>query len=130
MDDSLNRVFFVDDEPHIREISQLALETVGGFEVRLFPSGIALLDFLTDETCCDQPDLIVLDINMPNLSGPETMKSLIQRFPDNRPVVVFLSAHFSEEEHGELIELGAAGVLEKPFDPMTLAEKLREIWLR
>jgi len=124
MNGRLQKVTLVDDDPLIREIAGVALETVGGLEVSLLPSGQALLDSLGETL----PELIVLDINMPGLDGPRTLELMTEQMGSSRPAVVFFSAYCTRKEKGRLMELGAAAVLEKPFDPMTLASKLQEIW--
>ena len=73
-------------------------------------------------------DVIVLDVMMPGMDGPETLKQL-RTFPALADTpVVFMTAKVQPQEVQGYLNLGALGVIAKPFDPMTLAEQLRAIW--
>ena len=117
------RILFVDDDPLIREIAELALGSVGGFEVLLAAGGAEALK-TAGKTALD---LVVLDVNMPDLDGRETLAALSRSSSGERIPVVFLTAHHDTLSKNELMELGALAVLEKPFDPMTLADEIRSI---
>jgi len=75
-------------------------------------------------------DLILLDVMMPGMDGPETLHAL-RKLPElaNTPVV-FMTAKVQPQEVDGYLTLGAVGVIAKPFDPMTLADQLREIWAK
>ena len=122
----LHRILLVDDEADIRTIARLALEAVGGFEVRECPSGLA-----APQTAADyQPQLILMDVMMPVQDGPETLKAL-RATPGLPPIpVVFMTAKVQPQEVSALRSLGALDVIAKPFDPMTLAQTVRQIWER
>ncbi len=122
----LRHVLCVEDEPDIRLIAQLALETVGGLKVSLCGSGKEGLDVARRE----RPDLVVLDVMMPGLDGPGTLKAL-RELPETRDLpVVFMTAKVQPAEVAQLMELGALAVVAKPFDPMSLADQLRGIWAK
>ncbi|MCK7595054.1 response regulator [Pseudomarimonas salicorniae] len=122
----LQHVLCVEDEPDIRLIAQLALETVGGLRVSLCASGNDAVDVARRE----RPDLVVLDVMMPGLDGPGTLKAL-REHPDTAELpVVFMTAKVQPAEVAQLMGLGALAVVAKPFDPMSLATQLREIWSR
>lgn len=102
----------------------VALSVIGGFDVKCCENGVVALR----EAEAFAPDLMVLDVMMPEMDGPETLKHL-QKIPSLRTKpVVFLTAKVHPEEVARLRQLGATGVLPKPFDPMTLSAQLREIW--
>lgn len=123
---ALQHVLCVEDEPDIRLIAQLALETVGGLQVSLCAAGTDAVDVASSE----HPDLVVLDVVMPGLDGPGTLQAL-RADPRTRHLpVVFMTAKVQPAEVAQLMALGALAVVAKPFDPMTLAEQLREIWSR
>lgn len=123
---ALEHVLCVEDEPDIRMIAQLALETVGGLRVSLCNSGCEAVDTARRE----HPDLVVMDVMMPGLDGPGALRAL-RDHPDTRELpVVFMTAKVQPEEVRQLLSLGALAVVAKPFDPMTLADQLREIWAR
>ena len=120
----LHRILLVDDEADIRTVARLALEAVGGFEVRECPSGLAAPQTVADY----QPQLILMDVMMPVQDGPETLK-VLRTTPGLPPTpVVFMTAKVQPQEVSALRSLGALDVIAKPFDPMTLAQTVRQIW--
>ncbi|HKJ11376.1 MAG TPA: response regulator [Ornithinimicrobium sp.] len=117
------RVLLIEDEDHIREIAQLSLESVAGWETRQASGGHEGLALAASE----HPDAILLDVMMPDLDGPGTLARL-RADPATADIpVVFLTAKTRTSERQELQELGAAGVIKKPFDPMSLAAQVAEI---
>src|SRR5262245_30805856 len=122
MPGELKRILLVEDEPDIQVIARLALEAVGGFEVGVCSTGReALATVGTFE-----PDLVLLDVMMPGLDGPSTLREL--RAFDARTPVVFITAKARAHEVAKYKELGAIGVVAKPFDPMELANKVKNLW--
>lgn len=122
----LRHVLCVEDEPDIRLVAQIALETVGGLQVSLCPSG---LEAKAMALAC-RPDLIVLDVMMPGLDGPGTLRELRSDPATAAIPIVFMTAKVQPSEVEQLRALGALEVVAKPFDPMTLAAQLRAIWER
>jgi two-component system OmpR family response regulator len=122
----LSRILYVDDEPDIREVARIALEVVGGFVVHVCESGEAALA----EVTAFRPDLILLDVMMPGMDGPETLKALRAMAGFADIPVVFFTAKAQRTEIAELFSLGAADVLGKPFDPMAISEALNGVWAR
>jgi two-component system OmpR family response regulator len=124
MSHELTRILYVEDEPDIRVVGQLALQRVGHFEVSVCGSGREALDLVRS----DRPDLILLDVVMPELDGPSTLESL-RELPELADVpVIFMTARVSAADVRTYERLGAIGVISKPFDPMQLAAKVRGIW--
>lgn len=121
---SLRRILLADDEPDILEISRIALETVGGFEVSVCTSGRTLLERLAEF----EPDLIVVDVLMPDMTGPEVFAEVRRRPEFDTVPVVYLTGVIQEEEIENLRETGVADVILKPFDPMSLADRIDGIW--
>jgi CheY-like chemotaxis protein len=72
-----------------------------------------------------RPDAILLDVVMPELDGPATLRALREQASTHDMPVVFLTADAGEP--GDLVALGAAGVIAKPFKPEDLAEQLSEL---
>ncbi|PXX93302.1 hypothetical protein DIT71_00420 [Marinobacter vulgaris] len=122
--EELQRILYVEDDADIRAVAELALETVGGFSLKSCSSGQEALRDGPDFA----PDLILLDVMMPGMDGPSTFRAM-QQLPalKGRPVV-FMTAKVQTEEIAFYRELGAVEVIPKPFDPMTLADQIREIW--
>ena len=115
------RLLLVDDADDIRLVAHIALERIGGWEVLDAPSGEAALALLAT----DGPfDAIVLDVMMPGLDGPTAFR-LLRATPQGAGIpVVFLTAKVRASDRARLLELGAAGVIEKPFDPVALPAEL------
>jgi CheY-like chemotaxis protein len=117
------RVLLVDDEDDIRTVARASLERLAGWTVLLAASGQDGVDVARAE----RPDAIVLDVMMPGMDGPSTLRAL-QELDDTRDIpVVFLTAKVQADERSRLEQLGAAGVVAKPFDPLTLADQLRAV---
>ncbi len=123
---TLEKVLYIEDEVDIQTIARLALESIGGLVVETCSSGREGLD----RAAGFSPDLILLDVMMPDMDGPATLRALRQ-LPGMADVpVVFMTAKVQPQEVAGYRALGALDVIAKPFDPMTLAEQVREIWAR
>jgi CheY-like chemotaxis protein len=117
------RVLIVDDEDDIREVAQVSLEMVAGWKVLTANSGASGLAIAS----ADQPDAILLDVMMPDMDGPTTFQKL-QADPAARDIpVIFLTAKLQPADQKRFAELGVAGVLAKPFDPLKLAAQVTEV---
>ncbi len=125
-DHSLQRILVVEDEPDIRAVAKLALEVVGHFTVKLCSSGPEALKAAPSFT----PDLILLDVMMPGMDGPSTLRKLRANPATAKIPVVFLTARVQAGEMPKYLSLGALDVIAKPFDPMTLATTLNTLWGR
>ena len=115
------RILHVDDEPDIREVVELSLGLDPAFSVRSVDSGRAALAAVAEWT----PDLILCDVMMPVMDGPTTLARLRAQPGTARIPVVFMTARAQSREIEQFKALGAAGVIPKPFDPMTLATAVR-----
>ncbi|AGH98904.1 Two-component response regulator [Micavibrio aeruginosavorus EPB] len=105
-------------------MAQMALEMVGGMTVTVCCCGRDGLDSARSSP----PQMILLDVMMPDMDGPETFAAL-RADPDLATIpVAFMTAKIRPEEVSDLMRLGAAGVIAKPFDPMTLADQVRDVW--
>lgn len=116
-------VLHVDDDEDIRDIVRVALEQIGGLEVAQCDSGNAALQLLREI----HPDVILLDSMMPEMNGEQTFKEMRKLEAGRVVPIVFVTAKVHEEAMRGFLELGAAGVIVKPFDPLTLADDLRAI---
>lgn len=124
MTQELSRILYVEDDPDIQAIAMMVLETIHGFVMEACSSGAEALQ----KAVAFKPDLILLDVMMPGMDGPETLKHL-RVFPEMVAVpVVFMTAKVQPQEVQGYLNLGALGVIAKPFDPMTLAQQLVSIW--
>ncbi len=122
--EALRRVLCVEDDEDIRYILEFSLRQVGGYEVCAVASGAAALEVAP----AFRPDLMLLDVMMPGLSGPQTLHRLRQ-LPGLAGVpVVFLTAKAMPEQVEALLCHGATGVIVKPFDPVRLPQDIRIYW--
>ncbi len=116
------KILVVDDEPDLRELARMSLELVGGHQVVLASSGEEALALVVEE----RPDAVVMDVQMPGLDGPATLRQM-HAGGGEVPPTVFLTASVLESEVSELRQLAVVGVLSKPFDPITLASELGQL---
>lgn len=126
MADKLMRILYVEDEPDIQTVARLALETLGGFTVKICSSGKEALDLATDF----DPQLILLDVMMPLMDGPATLGKLRELPQFATTPVIFMTAKVQPGEVAGYRKIGAVDVIPKPFDPMTLSSQVQVIWER
>ena len=124
MSTSLQRVFCIDDEDDILQVLRLSLETVGALSVECCSDPVAALDRVE----AAQPDVIMLDVMMPQMDGPETFAALRRKTGLDGVPIVFMTARAQPADIESYLGLGAAGVITKPFDPMTVSAQIEEIW--
>ena len=116
-------ILIADDEPNILISLEYLLQREG-FTVRVARDGQEALDAIR----ADPPDLVLLDVMMPGMSGPDTLRAL-RALPVMQGVpVVFLTAKALPHELETLLLQGATGVIVKPFDPMTLPQDILPYW--
>jgi two-component system OmpR family response regulator len=120
----LQRVLYVEDDADIRTIAVLALEAVGGLTLCSCASGAEALAAAT----AFAPDLLLLDVMMPGMDGPTTLARLRELPATAATPVAFMTAKVQANEIEHYKSLGALGVVTKPFDPMTLAGQLQQLW--
>ena len=117
----MSRILYIDDEADIREVAQMSLEIDPDFEVRTCASGAEGIAQARDWA----PDLILLDVMMPQMDGPEVFRRLREHPATASIPVVFITARTQALEVAALEQLGGRGVIAKPFDPMALARQAR-----
>ncbi len=121
---TLERVLYVEDDPDIRVIANLALVMVGGLTVEVCASGAEAIARAQQFA----PELLLLDVMMPDMDGPQTLAAL-RLFPELAVTpAVFMTAKVQATEVAHYLSLGALDVIRKPFDPMTLAQRLKDLW--
>ncbi|CAN7394109.1 response regulator [Polaromonas sp. LjRoot131] len=120
----LTRILYVEDEPDIRMVAQMALQAVGGFTVIACASGQEALDAAPGAAA----DLLLLDVMMPGMDGPTTLKGLRQLPATADTPVIFMTAKVQAAEVAVYKGLGALEVIPKPFDPMELSTQIQRIW--
>ncbi|HEX5753428.1 MAG TPA: response regulator [Archangium sp.] len=120
---TIRKVMLVDDEDDIRTIGQLSLGRVGGWQTVLAASGAEAVA----KAAAEQPDLILLDVMMPGMDGPTTLGKLRAQEATAKTPVIFMTAKIQKQEVARYLELGAVGVIGKPFDPMTLPAEIKKL---
>ena len=116
------KVLYVEDDPDIQVIARIALEDLGGFDVRACESGDQALAAIADF----QPDLLLLDVMMPGMDGPTLLAHLRKTANGACAPAIFMTARVQRAEIEQYLALGAMSVIAKPFDPLTLAEQIRQ----
>ena len=120
------KVLYVEDEPDIRLIATLAMEPIGGFTVKTCSSAAEALAVIREF----MPDVLILDVMMPEMDGIQAFTKLRSIETVAKIPVIFMTAKAQPSEVDNLLSLGAAGVITKPFDAMTLAEQVHAIWIK
>ena len=120
----LQRILYVEDEPDIQAVAQIALESVGGFTLKVCQHGQQALA----EAAAFKPDLLLLDVMMPDMDGPTTLAELHKQPELAHIPAIFMTAKVQPQEVAQLRTMGAVDVITKPFDPMTLSDQIRKIW--
>ena len=118
----MNRILVVDDDPHIREVVQFALDKEGFDTLEASDGAQALKRF-----AADRPDLIVLDITMPELDGTEVCRRIRQT---SRTPIIFLSSRDDEIDRVLGLELGGDDYITKPFSPRELVARVKAVLRR
>lgn len=120
----LRRVMCVEDDPDIRLVLDFSLRQLGAYELCLCASGEEALEAAPRFA----PELVLLDVMMPGLTGPETLQALrAQGLVEGVPVV-FLTAKAMQGELEALMTHGVSGIIVKPFDPVSLPADIRIYW--
>ena len=116
----MRRVLVVDDDDAIREVAEVALGIVGGWDVVAASSGAECVRRASEVA----PEAILLDVMMPGMDGPTTVEKLREDPATQDIPVILLTAKVQPSELRAWEWLDLAGVIAKPFDPMTLAAKV------
>ncbi|MBC3809096.1 response regulator [Undibacterium seohonense] len=122
---SISKILYVEDDLDIQAVAQIALEVVGGFTLKTCSSGAEAIAAIEQGFV---PDLLLLDVMMPNMDGPTTLGELRKQQTTLSTPVIFMTAKVQSSEQDYYFTLGAIGVIAKPFDPMTLASQVRALW--
>ena len=116
----IQKILLVDDDKNIQLIAQMGLEDRPDWKVVVASSGPEALEKFAQE----KPDLILLDMMMPGMDGKTTFAKLQEQGNGSKVPVIFMTAKVQSHELESYLKLGVAGVISKPFDPMTLSEEI------
>jgi two-component system, OmpR family, alkaline phosphatase synthesis response regulator PhoP len=120
------RVLIVEDEQDIAGLIKHTLERAGDTEAQIVGSGDAALKSVADEP----PDLIILDLNLPVVSGVEVCRILRSRSDGRHVPIIMLTARTSEDDRVTGLELGADDYVTKPFSLRELTARVRAVLRR
>lgn len=119
----ISKIMIVDDDEDILFIGELSGRTIGKWAVVTTPSASEALAMAEKEL----PDVILLDVMMPDLDGPSVLARLREQPRSASIPVIFMTARAQRHEIEQYERLGAAGVIRKPFDPTSLPDEIRRI---
>lgn len=121
---TLNTLLYVDDDENLRSLVEISLEVIGNYTVTLARSGAEALETLKKIS----PDIILLDLIMPDMSGIEVLKNIKNQKMFKKIPIILMTGQ-SDFELLELSkELAIIGIINKPFDPMLLSEQVQKFW--
>ena len=124
MSKKLQSILYVEDDLHVRTTAKLVMEVIGKFDVRECSSGREALHAARDF----HPDLILLDVLMPELDGVNTL-AMLRRMPHLTHVpALFVTGYTSEDDIARYMNAGAMGVIPKPVVPLRLTGQLHAWW--
>lgn len=122
--EKLTKILHIEDDPAILEITDIALTVIGGFQVEQADCGEKGL------ACIQRfkPDLILIDVQMPGMTGPETLVEIRKLQEFQRIPAIYMTAKLLGVPKGELEGACNLGVIPKPFDPTTLSQQIIAMW--
>ncbi len=117
------RILIIDDEETIQTVVQFGIRMAAGWEVLTAGSGPQGIH--TAQT--GQPDVILLDVMMPEMDGIATFRALQSHAETKQIPVIFLTAKAQTAEKRQFNDLGVSGVITKPFNSLDLPEQIARI---
>ena len=121
---SLHRILVVDDDRDVLRIVCIVLESLGGFKAEACNTGGGAVE----AALRFEPDLILLDVMMPEMDGPAVLKALRAEPPTETTPVIFMTAKVMPNEANRYGSLGVAGIIAKPFSARLLIDRIHAIW--
>jgi CheY-like chemotaxis protein len=120
---STKSILLIDDEPRLAEVIAVCLESFKGWKVTVVNAGQKGLDLV--ETL--NPDAIILDVMMPQMDGITVYQKLQANAATQNIPVVFLTAKVQTSDRTRFAQLGVAGIIAKPFDPVKIADQIAQV---
>ena len=117
---SAKRILFIDDEEDIKTLAQFCLESEAGWSMLSASGGIEGIKIAEQE----QPDAILLDAMMPEVDGLQTLERLLLNPKTKQIPIIFITAKAQVSDRRRFYSAGAKGVINKPFDSLTLASQI------
>lgn len=123
-DKNLNTLLYVDDDEHLRALVEVSLEIIGNYALTLASSGAEALEILDNFS----PDMILLDLVMPNMSGIEVLKEIKKQKVLKQTPIILMTGQSDFESLELSKELTVIGIINKPFDPILLSKQVQKFW--
>ncbi len=120
----LRRILGVDDDRDVLSIVCIVLKSVGGFEAE----ACGMAREAVEAARRFEPDLILLDVMMPEMDGPAVLKALRAEPRTETIPVVFMTAKVMPNEANHYASLGVAGIIAKPFSARSLIDRIHAFW--
>lgn len=120
----LKRLLYAEDETDIQIIVETIIQSMSDYELKICNNGKEVLEKVEEY----QPDLIVLDVMMPEMDGLTTFNNLQANEKTKEIPIIFMTAKAQVHEVNEILKTGIIGIITKPFDPMNLITNINEIW--
>jgi DNA-binding response OmpR family regulator len=117
------KLLLIEDEDDIREVTRVSLLLTQGWTV-ITANGGADGARLALEM---EPEAILLDVMMPRVDGPSTLRLLQQQEATRSIPVIFLTAKVQAADRQRFLQLGVRGIIHKPFDPLILGQAIKDI---
>lgn len=119
----MKHILIIDDEDDIRDVAQVALETVGGWRVSTASSGLEGMAYMQTML----PDAVLLDVMMPDMDGIEVFKRMQTEANTQTIPVILMTAKTQAGDQQRFLDLGVTAIITKPFKAMLLADQIAEI---
>ncbi|MBD2330040.1 response regulator [Alkalinema sp. FACHB-956] len=117
------RILVVDNESYVREVTQISLQMMAGWEVTTAGSGQEALE----KAAIESPDAILLDLMMPDMDGMTTLQHLQSQPETSHIPVIFMTGQANQPTDYADPDLAVTGFVSKPFDPLQLANQIANI---
>jgi CheY-like chemotaxis protein len=117
------QLLMIDDEDDIREVGKLSLQLTEDWTVTTASGGAAGAALALSMA----PDAILLDVMMPDMDGPSTLRALQAQDATKSIPVIFLTAKVQAADRQKFMQLGVRGIISKPFDPLTLGQQIKDV---
>ena len=124
MSEQLKRILYLEDQDLIATLAVMALEDFGNFDVRHCETGQDAIDAVSEF----DPQLLLFDVMLPDMDGPETFARIRKMSGFETIPVIFMTAKAQIHQQTTYHELGACGVILKPFEPLELGDQITEMW--
>lgn len=122
----LKKILYAEDELDVQTVVELTVQAMSDYEIKICENGKKLLECVEEY----EPDLVLLDVMMPEMDGPTTFKNLQTNEKTKNIPVIFMTAKAQVQEVSDMLKSGVIGIITKPFDPLELCNDIKKIWCK